>query len=138
MPENDFWKGLVTGTLIGMVLAAFAKGDFDRFFRPAPATGFQPEQTFRGRVKGLRLRREASESAGDPTRLSPALTPTRSAAASTQSAVSIDRPGGAPSPSSAAEMLEVPGHPGQLLDHSDPAQPVHSASRTHDLSGSRS
>ena len=38
MPENDFWKGLVTGALVGMVFAAYAKGDFDRLFRkPSPA-----------------------------------------------------------------------------------------------------
>ena len=26
----DFWKGLAAGTLVGMVFAAYAKGDFER------------------------------------------------------------------------------------------------------------
>ena len=73
----DFWKGLVAGTLVGMVVAAYAQGDFKPLLsfecslaNPLP---FEPEVSFRAHSEGLNLRREASESAGDPTRLSPDL-----------------------------------------------------------------
>jgi hypothetical protein len=136
----DFWKGLVVGTLAGMAAAAYARGDFKRLFTVAPCTeapdseplAFEPDQAFRQLREGLILRREAAESAGDPTRLSPSVSTTRSGL----EAVSIERPGGAPGGATAPEILEVPGHPGQLLDHSNVAQPVKPAPRTLDLSAS--
>ncbi len=128
----DFWKGLAGGTLIGMVIAAYARGDFKRFLSfesVGESLPFEPEVSFRALSEGLNLRREASESAGDPTHLSPNL-----AVRSGMQSVSIERPGGAPGSIAAHEILEVPGHPGQLIDHSDSAQRVRSASRTHNFS----
>lgn len=130
----EFWKGLFSGTLAGMLIAAYARGDFKRlltFESPGESLAFEPQVSFREHAQGLDLRREASESAGDPTRLSPDL-----AARSGIQSVPIGRPGGAPGGVAAHEVLEVPGHPGQPLDHSDSAQRVRSASRTHDFSSS--
>lgn len=31
--HSDFWKGVVTGTLAGMVFAAYARGDLRRLFQ---------------------------------------------------------------------------------------------------------
>jgi len=131
----EFWKGVVVGTLAGLVAAAYARGDLRRFLtfsgrvETSDATlPFEPEPTFRENAT-VKLRREASENAGDPTRLAPALV-TRF----TPKAISIERPTGAPGLTAPAEILEVPGHPGQLIDHSDTAQPVESAARTHNLS----
>ena len=133
----EFWKGAVIGTLFGLVAAAYARGDFSRLFSLAPCVGPQPatmppidsKAAFRDHSAELKLRREASENAGDPTQLSPA------ALASDQpaQAISIERTGGAPGPASVTEVLEVPGRPGQLIDHSDAAQRVRSAARTHQL-----
>jgi hypothetical protein len=142
--HSDFWKGVVTGTLAGMVFAAYARGDFRRLFQletGRPGTeGWSPmgnsTDSFRDHLpengKGPLLRRESSESAGDPTRLSPA----RATGGSGLHAVDIARPGGAPGRLDAAEVLEIPGHPGQLLDQSDAAQPVHAANRALNLSSS--
>ncbi len=138
----EFWKGAVIGTLFGLVAAAYARGDFRRLFSLAPCVGPQPaaippidsKAAFRDHSAELKLRREASENAGDPTRLSPAaLGPAALADDLTKQAISIERSGGAPGPASAAEVLEVPGRPGQLIDHSDAAQRVRSAARTHPL-----
>jgi hypothetical protein len=126
---------MVSGTLVGMVVAAYARGDFKRLFTfesVGESLAFEPEASFRGYKEGLNLRREASEGAGDPTLLTPALT-TRPA----RQSVSIERAGGAPGGIAAHEILEVPGHPGQPLDHSDSAQSVRSASRTHRFSTSK-
>jgi len=128
----DFWKGLASGTLVGMVVAAYAQGDFKRFFTfesAGESLAFEPQASFRVHSDGLNLRREVSDGAGDPTRLTPALT-----ARPAPQSVSIERPGGAPGGIVAHEILEVPGHPGQALDHSDSAQSVRSASRTHSFS----
>jgi len=128
----DFWKGMIAGTLVGMVVAAYARGDFKRLFTfesVGESLAFEPEATFREHSEGLNLRREASERAGDPTRLTPDL-----AARSGIQSVPIERPGGAPGGAAAHEILEVPGHPGKPLDHSDSAERLHSASRTHNFS----
>lgn len=144
MAENaetvEFWKGAVIGTLFGLVAAAYARGDFRRLFSMVPCADplsagplpADPKAAFRNHSAEFKLRREASENAGDPTRLS-------SVALSgdlTPQAISIERAGGAPGPVSDPEILEVPGHPGQLIDHSDAAQRVRSAARTHTLSNS--
>jgi hypothetical protein len=135
----EFWKGAVIGTLVGLVAAAYARGDFRRLFSIAPCADPLPAETlltknakaaFRDHSAELKLRREASENAGDPTRLSPAAL----ARDLRSQAISIERTGGAPGPASDPEILEVPGHPGQLIDHSDAAQRVRSAARTHNLS----
>ena len=136
----EFWKGAVVGTLFGLVAAAYARGDFRRLFSMVPCTEPQPasmppvesQAAFRDHSAELKLRREASENAGDPTRLSSAalggdLAP---------QAISIERTGGAPGPASTPEVLEVPGRPGQLIDHSDASQLVSSAARTHKLGNS--
>jgi len=142
----EFWKGAVIGTLFGLVAAAYARGDFRRLFTMAPCAEPQlatippaipsvnSKAAFRDHSAELKLRREASENAGDPTQLSSvALGPVALADDLTPQAISIERPGGAPGPASAAELLEVPGHLGQLIDHSDAAQRVRSAARTHQL-----
>ena len=59
----DFWKGLVTGTLVGMAFAIYSKADFERLFRSDSSTkssAFETDQTFREHPQGLHLRREAS------------------------------------------------------------------------------
>jgi len=38
----EFWKGVVVGTLAGLVAAAYARGDFSRFFSFASSPGAQP------------------------------------------------------------------------------------------------
>jgi hypothetical protein len=142
----EFWKGVVIGTLFGLVAAAYARGDFRRLFTMAPCAEPQlatippmdSKAAFRDHSAELKLRREASENAGDPTRLSPAvLGPAALADDLTQQAISIERTGGAPGPASVPEILEVPGRPGQLIDHSDAAQRVRSAARTHQLGSNR-
>jgi hypothetical protein len=66
MAENaDFWKGLVTGALIGLVAASY--GDLIRFFRSNSigSLAFEANQASRQHsAADLNLRREASESAG--------------------------------------------------------------------------
>ncbi len=146
----EFWKGAVIGTLFGLAAAAYARGDFRRLFSLAPCVEPQPaaippaippidsKAAFRDHSAELKLRREASENAGDPTRLSPAaLGPAAVADDLTPQAISIERAGGAPGPASAPEVLEVPGQPGQLIDHSGAAQSVRSAVRTHQLGSSQ-
>jgi len=126
----EFWKGVVVGTLFGLVAAAYARGDLRRLFTVAPsvdAMSTNPEHGFRDHSRDISLRREASENAGDPTRLSPVVPASRQAPPT----ISIERGGGAPGPNSAPEMLEIPGRHGQLIDHSDAAQSVRSAARTH-------
>ena len=147
----EFWKGAVVGTLFGLVAAAYARGDFSRLFSlvpcgepqlatippaipPPAAQPMDSKAAFRDHSAELKLRREASENAGDPTQLSPAALGSAPLADNlTPQAISIERTGGAPGPASAPEVLEVPGHPGQLIDHSDAAQRVRSAVRTHQL-----
>ena len=132
----EFWKGVVVGTLAGLVAAAYARGDLRRFLgfsgrtdmSPDEMLPFEPEHAFREHAS-VKLRREASENAGDPTRLAPALV-----SRFTPKAISIERPTGAPGLTAPAEILEVPGHPGRLIDHSDTAQRVESAARAHNLS----
>ena len=80
----EFWKGAVIGTLFGLVAAAYARGDFSRLFSMAPCAEPQlatippvippmdSKAAFRDHSAELKLRREASENAGDPTQLSPA------------------------------------------------------------------
>ena len=125
----EFWKGVVVGTLFGLVAAAYARGDLRRLFTVAPSVdpmSANSEPGFRNHSREISLRREASENAGDPTRLSPVV-PTGEVVAQ----ISIERRGGAPGPNSAPEMLEIPGRHGQIIDHSDAAQSVRSAARTH-------
>ena len=127
----EFWKGIVIGTLFGLVAAAYARGDLRRLFTvtaEASSPADSPKTGFRDHARDLDLRRESAENAGDPTRLSPA-TPGIPAPKS----ISIERLGGAPGPSSAPEVLEVPGCHGQLIDHSDAAQSVRSSARTHKI-----
>ena len=131
----DFCKGFVFGSLVGLVAAAYARGEFRRSPGLAPVgepRAPEPSNTFRQHSTELDMRREAAENAGDPTRLSPSVVTGRKAAAAQP--VTIERSSGNPGPSSAAESLEVPGQPGRILDHSDAAQPVRSAKRTYELS----
>ena len=136
----EFWKGAVVGTLFGLVAAAYARGDFRRLFSLVPCADplsagplpTDPKAAFRNHSAELKLRREASENAGDPTRLSPVAL----AGDMSPQAISIERAGGAPGPASTPEILEVPGHPGRLIDHSDASQLVSSAARTHKLGNS--
>ena len=128
----EFWKGIVIGTMFGLVAAAYARGDLRRLFTVAVNSNSpidSPKTGFRDHAPEIDLRRESAENAGDPTRLSPA-TPGIPAARP----ILMERLGGAPGPSSVPEVLEVPGHHGQLIDHSDAAQSVHSAARTHKIS----
>ena len=134
-----FWKGFVMGSLIGMIAAAYARADTKNGNGSAPAYKpgtSEPSHTFRQHSTELDMRREASENAGDPTRLAPSITPRR--ATDQNGLLTIERPSGNPGPTSAAEMLEVPGRPGRMLDHSDAAQRVESALRTHKVPASGS
>ncbi|MBV8113616.1 MAG: hypothetical protein JO300_02665 [Silvibacterium sp.] len=138
MAENTdpvaFCKGFVWGGLVGLVAAAYARGEFRRS-EPLARDGRQqtpePSHTFRQHSTELDMRREASENAGDPTRLAPSV-------ATGRTTVTIERSSGNPGPTSAAEILEVPGQHGRTLDHSDAAQRVASALRTPKVSASGS
>jgi hypothetical protein len=142
MAENTdpvaFCKGFVMGGLVGLVAAAYARGEFRRS-QPFALDGKQrtpePSHIFREHATELDMRREASENAGDPTRLAPLVANGRATAI--DQAVTIERSSGNPGPTSRAELLEVPGQPGRTLDHSDAAQRVESALRTNKVSASR-
>lgn len=70
MAENsDFWKGVVTGTLVGMVIAIYAKWDLDRLGTEIPEfteadLGLQPDisptPAFKGVAEVLNFREAAS------------------------------------------------------------------------------
>lgn len=133
-----FCKGFIMGSLVGLVAAAYARGEFRRSQAFALDEKLRnPEQShaFRQRSTELDMRREASENAGDPTRLAPSLAKGRTTAE--DQAVTIERCSGNPGPTSAAELLEIPGQPGRTLDHSNAAQRVESALRTHKVSAAR-
>jgi hypothetical protein len=134
-----FCKGFIMGSLVGLVAAAYARGEFRRSQPLAPdgrQRTLEPSHTFRQHSTELDMRREASENAGDPTRLAPSVANGRAAAP--DQVVTIERSSGNPGPASAAELLEVPGQHGRTLDHSDAAQRVESALRTHKVSASGS
>jgi hypothetical protein len=133
-----FCKGFVMGSLVGLVIASLARGESERsqafeFGSNEPIP--EPSHTFRQHSTELDLRREASDNAGDPTRLTPSVTNGHSAPEG--QAVTIERPSGNPGPASTAEILEVPGQHGRTLDHSDATQRVESALRTHKISASQ-
>jgi hypothetical protein len=132
MPERvDFWRGFVAGTLAGMAVAAFSQYDLWRKLTTPNAEPAQPIRggDFREYTASIPLRREAAESAGDPSRLAPART--------SNSDVPFVLPAGSPGHIAAAEVLESPGHPGQTINHSDPARPVTPAPRSLNLTGTR-
>lgn len=132
MPDRvDFWRGFVAGTLAGMAVAAFSQYDLWRKLTTPTAT---PAKLIRGGdfreyTESIPLRREAAESAGDPSRLASARTSSPD--------MPFVLPGGAPGRSAAAEVLESPGHPGEIIDHSNPARPVTPAPRSINLTGTR-
>lgn len=138
MADTDlvvFCKGFIMGSLVGLVAAAYARGEFRRSMPFAPDSREripEPSHSFRQHSTELDMRREASDNAGDPTRLAPSITTGR--AAPEHQAVTIERSSGNPGPSSTAELLEVPGWPGRTVDYSDAAQRVESALRTHKVS----
>jgi hypothetical protein len=111
----EFWKGAVVGTLFGLVAAAYARGDFRRLFSMVPCAEPQPaaippvdsKAAFRDHSAELKLRREDSENAGDPTQLSSAALGSDLA----PQAISIERTGGAPGPASTARSLKFPAAP---------------------------
>ena len=130
MPERvDFWRGFIAGTLAGMAVAAFSQYDLWRKLTTPLGAPAKERSTsdFREHDAGISLHRETSESAGDPARLTPAR--------ATNSSMRFVRPGGAPGPVDAREVLDAPGRPGQSIDHSDPARPVKPASRSLNLTG---
>ena len=135
MSDTDlvvFSKGFVIGGLVGLVVGAYARGGSKRSRAPGTDSNEKmrrPSHTFRQHSTELDMRREASENAGDPTRLAPSVTTRRTAVG--DQAVTIERPSGNPGPATTGELLEVPGQPGRALDYSDAAQRVESALRTH-------
>jgi hypothetical protein len=137
-----FCKGFIIGSLVGLVVAAYARAGSERSQAFGPDSNEpineripEPSHTFRQHSTELDMRREAPENAGDPTRLAPSVTAGHNGAE--DQAVTIERSSGNPGPSSTAELLEVPGQPGRLLDHSDAAQSVGSALRTHKIAATR-
>jgi hypothetical protein len=120
--SSNFWKGVVTGAVVTATVAGFLKqihGSGTTSHRVIDAIAPHP---FRDHAEKLILKRESSESAGDPARLS--------SARSRDMVTTFERSGGAPGPSHEPEVLETPGHPGQSLDHSDASQPVRPATQT--------
>lgn len=117
-----FWAGFMMGSLTGAAIMAAISRDTGRH-------GFAftdgERSRFRDDSNGLRMRRESSESAGDPAQL---------ASSRTGAAAEFERQGGAPGGIAAAEMLEAPGRPGQRIDLSQPVKP---ASRTLQLPENR-
>jgi hypothetical protein len=129
----DFWKGFVTGSIFGAAAAACARGNLRRFFAFRPeAKPSKPHHSFRRHSTELGMRREASENAGDPTRLSPSIA--KKSTAVEPPSITIERSSGNAGPTSSPEMLEVPGQPGRTIDHSDASQRLASALRTHKIS----
>ena len=128
-----FCRGFIMGSLVGLVAAAYSysRGD-SRAQRLASDEERIPEasHTFRQHSTDLDLRREASETAGDPTILTPSVATGRTV----PPAITFERSSGNLGPASTGEVLEVPGQPGQTLDYSDAAQPVKSVLRTHRIS----
>jgi hypothetical protein len=115
--RSTFPGGFWTGALCGAVAACIA-GRLLRLGRPRLAL-IRGKKSEKAEVYRIPLRGDAA--AGDPSLLAPARSRARP---------SFERSGGAPGSIAAAEVHDMPGHPGQRLDYSDVAQPVRSASRT--------
>ena len=64
----DFWKGFAMGSLVGLIAAAYARGDFKRLLSFAPCEAEIPEAAgaFREHDRTLTMRREAPENAAIP------------------------------------------------------------------------
>ena len=121
-----FGAGFGAGALTALIVAAAVRRG--NTHAPDYSTPKDPASFFRHNPERLHLRRESSESAGDPARL---------ASARTGAVAGFERQGGAPGGSTAAETLETPGRPGQQIDHSDASQPVKPATRALDLTGNK-
>ena len=116
--ENNrtFWIGALCGAAVGCFVDRLLLRERGRQRRVARPSGSS--------TKVVRISLKRDQYGGDPAGLTPDRGPSRPG---------FERRGGAPGGSAAAESAEAPGHPGERLDHSDPAQRVRSASRTQDL-----
>jgi hypothetical protein len=110
---GGFWIGALCGAAAASIAARLLQLGRPRL------TLIHGKKSEKAEVYCIPLRRDAA--AGDPSLLAPARSRARP---------SFERSGGAPGGNAAAEMHDMPGHPGQRLDYSDAAQPVRSASRT--------
>jgi hypothetical protein len=114
--HRTFWTGAFCGAAVAGVAARLLRR---KYGRPQLVAGGK----LRDPAKILRIPLKRDTGAGDPA----ALAPERS---HSHSRPEFERSGGAPGGVEAAEVHEAPGRYGERLDHSDPAQPVHSSSRT--------
>jgi hypothetical protein len=129
----EFWKGVTVGLIAGMVAAAFARsasqpltaadGRGELIKPPSPPRDIPP----RKEPLEFRLKQDDPESAGDPAQLSPDGIQGRF--------TEFDRPGGAPGNRADAERIEVPGRPGEAMQHAEVSAPVELASRSLNLNG---
>ena len=130
--KESFWKGIAAGFLAGIgVAAALRYTPFEKFITGTvegkldhtltafnePVVPVAAETTFYSR-------RDQPESAGDPRNL---------ASDRTGAAAEFVRRGGAPGGLADAEILEVPGRPGERIDHVDLAQPEKRYRRYFDM-----
>lgn len=122
--RQDFWIGLVTGAAIGATLAGWLRSAAGERFLSKASTWmtelFSGSQT---PVARLSLRRDASENSGDPARL---------ISERGRGRPRFTRTGGAPGGRDSAEVLEIPGRPGQLQNDSI-SEPIRPSSRTIDF-----
>ena len=124
--ENEFfWKGIAAGFLAGIGVAAVLRytpfekllsGTVEGKLEQVPAVPMALEESVPPLLEtpAFSSRRDHAESAGDPRNL---------ASDRTGAAAEFVRRGGAPGGRTDAEALEVPGHPGELVDHIDLSQP---------------
>jgi hypothetical protein len=127
-----FWRGIAAGFLAGIgVAAALRYTPFEKFISGVSTVEGKPdtklaalEDTLTHKTAAFDSRRDHAESAGDPRTL---------ASDRTGTAAEFVRRGGAPGGRTEAEVLEVPGHPGERIDHLDLSQPDRKFRRSFDM-----
>jgi hypothetical protein len=124
---RSYFQGLAAGLLGGAVMAILLprlfrenKQSADSLLRTAPAPRPSQQAGF-----DFVSRREHPESSGDPAILSGSSSP--------NPGIAFSRPGGAPGGKVDAEMLTMPGRPGQTINFTDASEGVHMQSRSLDL-----
>jgi hypothetical protein len=112
--RSTFWFGALCGAA-----AAFIARQMLTLGRPH-LTVIRGKGREKAEVFRIPLRRDAG--GGDPSTL---------ASDRSRARPGFERSGGAPGGVAAAEVHDVPGHPGQRLDYTDAAQPVRSSRMPH-------
>jgi hypothetical protein len=126
--KESFWKGAAAGFLAGVAVAAALRyTPFEKFIsRLSTVEGKLDSKpsALESVAPAFHSRRDQPESAGDPRDL---------ASARTGTAAEFTRRGGAPGGRAEAEVLDVPGRPGERMDHIDLSQPLRKYPRSFDM-----